>query len=113
MGDRDPRECGRRDRGADARDDLVRDTRGLERERLFAAAAEHERIAALEANDAVAALRRTDQQRVDAVLIDRRTPGALADEEPLRLRRELEQVLLDERVVEDEVRFAQPAQRLQ
>ena len=40
-------------------------------------------------------------------------PRALADEEPLRLRRELEQLILDERVVEDQIRFAQPFERAQ
>ena len=81
----------------------------LERERFLAAAAEHERVAALEAHDALAALGRADHQAVDAVLIDRVPAGALADVEPLRLRRELEQPLRDERVVEHEVGLAQPA----
>ena len=52
-------------------------------------------------------VRRADHQPVDAVLIDRVTAGALADVEPARFRRELEQLLLDERVEQDEVGAAQ------
>ena len=43
--------------------DLVRDAGGLERERFFAAAAEHERIAALQPHDALAAARGADHER--------------------------------------------------
>ena len=77
------------------------------------AAAEHERVATLQAHDLLSALRGLDHQAVDALLIDRVPTGALADGEPLRLRRELQEVLLHERVVQHEVRIAQAPERAQ
>ena len=74
-----PGKSGSRDRGADARHDLERNARVRERERLFAATAEHERIATLEPDDALAALGRANHQTVDELLRDRMTAGALAD----------------------------------
>ena len=59
-----------------------------QRERLFAAAPEHERVAALEAHDAQPAPRVLDEQAVEHVLLDRLPAGALADVEPARARRE-------------------------
>jgi hypothetical protein len=47
VGDRDPGVGGRRDAGGDARDDLELDSRRRQRFGLLAAAAEHERVAAL------------------------------------------------------------------
>ena len=103
MRDGNSSERGRGDRRADPGNDFVRDGRRFECERFFAAAAEHEWIAALEANDALAASRRADHQPIDRVLGDRMATGALPDEESLRFRCELEQLLGDERVVEHEV----------
>ena len=48
-----------------------------------------------------------DEQRLDGPLLDGRTAGALADESEARLRRVSERGAVDERVVEDDVGFAQ------
>ena len=50
---------------------------------FLAAAPEHERIAALEAHDAQARLRRLDQPAVDLVLADAGLAAPLADEDAL------------------------------
>ena len=83
-----------------------------ERQRFFAAAAEHERIAALQPHDAAAAPRRANHQRVNGLLRHRVAAGALADEEPLRAARELQDAVVDERVVQHEIRRAQARDRL-
>ncbi len=56
------------ERGGDAGDDLALDAGGGERLELFLEAAEDARIAALEADDARAALRVLDEEGVDRVL---------------------------------------------
>ena len=65
---------GRRDPG----DDLESHPGGRQRQRLLAAAAEDERIAALEADDRAQTASELDQQRVDLVLRHRVLPGLLA-----------------------------------
>ena len=79
------------ERGAEAGHDLVRDACRVECERFFAAAAEHERISALEPDDAFTAPRCADHQAVDLGLRDRMAARALADEESLRAGGEREQ----------------------
>ena len=83
----------------------------LQRQRFLAAAAEDERIAALQPHDAAAAPRGADHQRLNRRLRHRMTAGALADEEPLRPARVAENAVVDERVVEHEVGGAQPRDR--
>ena len=61
----------------------------LQRERFLSAAAEHERVAALQPHDPAPAPRRANHQRVDRLLRHRVAAGALADEEPLRPPRDL------------------------
>ena len=56
------------ERGGDAGDDLALDAGGGERLELFLEAAEDARVAALQANDARAALRVLDEEGVDRVL---------------------------------------------
>ena len=58
-----------------------------QRERFLAAPPQHERIAALQADDAAPAPGGANHQRVDLVLCQRVAAGALADEEPLRVPR--------------------------
>ena len=87
--DRDPRERGRGDRRADPGHDFVRNAGARERERLFATAAEDERIAALQAHDALAASRRLDHEALDALLRDGAASRALSDVEPPRARSEI------------------------
>ena len=85
-------------------------TRGGERLRLFAAATEHERIAALESHDALPLARETHEQRVDLVL-PRRLARAAAFADVVQLdrasrvvhRREREQRRIGQRVVDDRV----------
>ena len=78
MGDRDPRVGRRGDAGRDAGDDLELDPGGGERLGLLAAAAEHERVAALEPHDAAARARALDHQRLDLLLLaSALSPGRL------------------------------------
>ena len=113
MRDGNPRQQRRRNRAGDAGNDLAGNAGRGERERLFPAAPEDERIAALETHDAMAAARLADHQPVDRVLANRRAAGALADEEPPRARGVAQRRRLDERVVEHEVRLAEPPHRLE
>ena len=57
-----------------------------ERRALFAAATEHERVAALQAHDDRVVLPAVDEQRVDVVLGDRRVPGRFTDVDAFRAR---------------------------
>ena len=68
----------------DARHDVVRHAGLLQRQRFLAAAAEHERIAALQPHDATSAPGGANHQRVNRGLRHRVPAGALADEEALR-----------------------------
>ena len=113
MGDRNAGEQRRRNRARDSRNDFAGDAGGGERERFFSAAAEDERIAALQPHDPVAAARLANHQPIDRVLANRRTAGALADEEPPRPRRKAQRLGLDERVVEHEVGLREARDRLQ
>src|SRR5207247_10477896 len=79
--------------------------------RLLAAAAENERVAALQPDDPLAFTRRANHQRMNTRLTDGVPVGAFTDKEPLRPFREGEHARIDERVVEDEVRRAQPRHR--
>ena len=90
MRDRNARQGGRRHRRTDAGHHLERHAGGIERERLFAAAAEHERVAGLQANDAPPAARGADHQPVDGVLRHRAAASPLADGESLCVRRQRE-----------------------
>ena len=75
--------------------------------RFFSTAAEHERVAALEAHDPLPGAGGADHQPVDELLPDLRAARALADEHALRRRRQRERCRIDERVVEHEVRVAE------
>ena len=108
MRDGDPGQRGRGHGRADAGHDLEGDAGLGEGERFFAAAAEDEGIAALEAHHALAALGGADQDAVDLLLGDVVAARALADVEALRLARELEHGRVHQRVVEDEVGLGQP-----
>ena len=81
---RDAGQLRRRDRGGHARHDLERNPGRRQRQRFFAAAAEHERVAALEPDDALALPRGADHQPVDRLLLDAGAARALADAETLR-----------------------------
>ena len=65
VGDRDAGVGRGGDPGGDAGDDLERDAGGGQRLGLLAAAAEDERVAALEPDDAAPRLRALDHQRLD------------------------------------------------
>ena len=108
------RDAGRRrprDRARHAGHDVVRDAGALQRQRFLAAAAEHERVAALEPHDAFAAPRGANHQRFDRALRHRMPPGALADVEALRATGVAQHAIIDERVVQDEIGAAQPRDR--
>ena len=74
-----------RDRRRDARHDLERDARRPQRLRLLSPAPEDERIAALQAHDALALARLIDEQPVDRLLVVRFS-GDLAHEDKFGLR---------------------------
>ena len=77
VGDRDAGQRGDGDRAGDAGDHLDGDARGHAGLELLHAAAEHERIAALEPHDPLAGERVLDQQRVDLLLRHRAAPRQL------------------------------------
>ena len=70
MGHRDAGEGRSGDGRSDARHHLERDARQGARQRLLAASSEHERIAALEPNDALSLSGPIHQQGIDGLLID-------------------------------------------
>ena len=72
MGQRDPGVGRAAGRGGDPGDDLEGDPGGEQRLELLAAAAEDERIAALERHHVPAGAARLDEQRVDAASAGRR-----------------------------------------
>ena len=81
---------------------------------LLAAAAEHERIAALEPHDALAGARRFDQAAIDLILADAALPAPLADEHALGIAsRPVEDRRRDQLVVEHDVGILQRMQRTQ
>ena len=86
VGERDLRRGGGAERRGDAGDDLDRHARGAAGLGFLAAAAEHERIAALEAHDVAPGERLAHQQRVDRVLRQRVARAALGDRDQLRHR---------------------------
>ena len=80
IGDRNAGEGRRRERRRDAGHHFEGHAGGATRARFFAAAPEHERIAALESHHQVTRARALDQQRVDLVLAGyERLVTALAD----------------------------------
>jgi hypothetical protein len=103
---------GHRDRRRDARDHLERDARGRQGGRFLTAAGEDERIAALEAHDRGARAAPRHEQGVDVVLgeadVTRRLPhvDALGPG-----RRQVEQGLLRQAVVDDDVGAPQHVER--
>ena len=87
----------------DARHDLERDAGGDQRQRLFPAAAEHERVAALQPHDALAAARGANHQLVDHVWRMAGRPARLPTKKRCALPGEREDVGVDQRVVENHV----------
>ncbi len=102
--DGDARVGGRRDPGGHARDDLERDPGLPQRERLLAAAAEHERVPALQPHDGPPGPRPLEHQLLDLRLLGGAAPALLADEHQLRVRAgAVEGAVGDQAVVEDHV----------
>ena len=94
---------GRRDRARDAGHDLEGNARVAAGLGLFAAAAEHERVAALQAHDFEPVLAR-DEQLVDLLLRHRGAARRLADVDELGTgRREVEQRRRREPVVDHNI----------
>jgi hypothetical protein len=79
--------CGAQ-RCGDSGDDLERDSVGRQRVDLLAAAAEDERIAAFQAQHALARERALDEERIDRFLAHRVIGPPLADVDALRARRQ-------------------------
>ena len=91
-----------RDGGRDARHDLKRQAVLLEQQTLFAAAAEDEGIAALEAHDCLALFRLVDEQLIDVRLLHRVVARRLADVDELGItRRPAEDAIIREAVVDN------------
>ena len=92
------------DPGGDARHHPERHAGRGQRQRLLAAAPEHERIAALQAQDAQARPGEIDQALVDPELGRARPPGALADRlEGGRRPGERQDLGRDQGIVQDHV----------
>ncbi len=70
---------GHGDGGTDSRHDLERNSRGAQGQRLFAATAEDEGIAALQSHNLLALARVANQQRLDLALIGAMFARPLAD----------------------------------
>ena len=83
----DPGVGGRGDRARDAGHDLERHARGDARLGFLATAAEHERVAALQAHDLLPGPPALDEQRVDLFLRHRGPARRLADVDALRAAR--------------------------
>jgi len=95
---------GSRDSRTNAGNDLERDARGVQRLRLFAAATEDERIAALEAYDALTVSCLFDHQARDLVLRHGLHSAALSHEDSLAMRRRQRQDrIADQGIVEQHV----------
>ena len=102
MCDRDTRVGARGQSRRHAGHDLEGDSGFAQRESLLAAAAEHERVAALQAHDRLARPRAIDHQGLRLLLRDRRSAALLADEQHLGTRtRAVEGARGDQPVVED------------
>ena len=102
MGDRDPGVGGRGDARGDPGNDLELDPGGGKRLGLLAAAAEHERVAALQPDDAAPGAGALDHQRLDLLLRDASRARALADVDELGVvARAGERAGRDQAVVED------------
>ena len=112
MRDGNASQCRRRHGGGDPRDDVDANTGSGDRQRFFAAAAQHERIAALQAHHMFAAARHGDEQPVDVFLTDAAAAGALTDAEARRVRRQRQHLGRHERVVQHDVGLAQSPDRL-
>jgi hypothetical protein len=80
-------------------------------EHLFRTPAEHERIAALEANDTLAPPGRANHQAIDSLLLDAGAPGTLADAETLCSGQTTERLGVNERVVQNEIGLFDTPQR--
>ena len=101
-----------RQRRADAGRDFERDAGATQRLRLFAAASEDERIAALQANDPAAALRLRNHQRFDLGLFHCVFAGAFADENALAAGRcQRNDRIACQRVIEQNVGVSQQFRR--
>ena len=104
MGQRDAGVGEAADPGCDPRHDPERHAGRGQRERLLAAAPEHERIAALETQHAQAGARELDQALVDPELRRSRPSGALADRLEARGRAgERQDLRRHQGVVQDDV----------
>ena len=112
MGHGDAGVGGRRDAGGDPGHDLEGDLGGDERLGLLAAAAEDERVAALQPHDARPGAGAVDEQVLDLALLDRRVAGLLADVEELGVVADaVERAGRDQAVVEDDVGARQELER--
>ena len=99
--------------GGDAGNDRIGDAGRAQRFDLFAAAAEHEGIAALQPHHALAGLRGLDHALVDGVLADAGLADAAADRNARGVAADaVENFRRDQLVVEDDVGILQRAQRL-
>ena len=104
MGYGDPRVCGRSHAGGHARHDLEVDPGSAQRLCLLAAAAEHERISALQPHDATSGRPVLEQQPLDLGLRHRRTATLLAGIQELGVgssaiqRRRRNQAVVDDHV---------------
>jgi hypothetical protein len=103
MRDRDAGGFRRSDRGRDTGNHFDGDARPREHEHLFCAPAEHERVAALQPDNLLAAARGANHQTIDRVLFDTRPPGSLTDAETLRSRETAQRLGIDQGIVQNEI----------
>ena len=104
--------CGAADAGGDPRHHFDGYAGGLQARELLAAAAENERIAALQPRDHVPRAREMDHEPLDEILRRRSAAAALADLDHSALR-ERETAPVDELIDEHHIGFAKRAHRAQ
>ncbi len=109
MRDGNAGQCGRRDGGGDAGHHFERDAGVDQRQGLLAAAAEHERVAALEPHHLEARRGRVDQLTRDGLLRRLFTATAFADGDPVRAWRQRPQLRRHERVRQHHVGLTKTA----
>jgi hypothetical protein len=111
MGHWDARERRGGDRRANPRDHFERDARRAQREPFLPAAAEDERVASLETDDALSAPRGADHQRMDRLLAHARPSGTLAHGKAPGAARQRHRLRAHEGIEEDQIRAAEARQR--
>ena len=114
VGNRDTGVSWSRNRRTDARNDLIRDARAFQRDRLFTTSAEHERISAFEPDYQFAFARFANEKLLDLSLIGAVLTGLLANINQFgAFRRMFQQFGAHQSIVKNNLRLLQTIFTLQ